>query len=63
MTIKQANGFVEKLGMCDTTTCAYKIINYEKDSVETEIIQYFIMHGLVLCIKVNIYVAHMLYVC
>ena len=47
--------------MSDTTACVYKFIYNEKDSVDTNIIQYFIMHGLVLCIKVDSYVAHMLY--
>ena len=33
----------------------------KKESVDTKIIQYFVMHGLGLCIKVDIYVAHMFY--
>ena len=47
--------------MCDPTTCVYQFIYDEKDSVDTEIIQYFIIHGLGLCIKVDFYVAHMFY--
>ena len=47
--------------MGDTTTCVYQLIYDEKYSVDTKIIQYFIMHGLGLCIKVNSYVAHMFY--
>ena len=47
--------------MGDTTTCVYQLVNNEKDSVDTEIIQCFVMHGLGLCIKVDSYVAHMFY--
>ena len=49
--------------MGDPITCVYKFIYYERDSVDTKIIKYFIMHGLGLCIKVDIYVVHMLYAC
>ena len=47
--------------MGDPTTFVYQFICNENDSYDTNIIQYFIMHGLVLCIKVDNYVAHMLY--
>ena len=47
--------------MGDPTTRVYQFIYDEKESVDTEIIKYFIMHGLGLCIKVNSYVAHMIY--
>ena len=47
--------------MGDTTTCVYQFIYYENDSFDTNIIQYFIIHGLVSCIKVDSYVAHMFY--
>ena len=47
--------------MDDPTKCVYQIIYDENDNDETKIIQYFIMHGLVLCIKVYSYGAHMLY--
>ena len=33
----------------------------EKDINDTKIIQYFIMHGLGLCIKLNSFLAHMFY--
>ena len=33
----------------------------ENDNDDTKIIQYFIMHGMRLCIKVDSYVAHMFY--
>ena len=47
--------------MGDPTTCVYQFIYDENDSVDTRIIQCFIMHGLGLCNKVDSYVAHMLY--
>ena len=40
-----------KIGMGDPTTCLYKFIYDENDSVDTNMIQYFIMHLLVLRIK------------
>ena len=55
--IKYANKFVQKLGMGDPTTCVYQLILYENDSVETNIIQYFIMHELGLWIKIDSYVS------
>ena len=61
MKIKYSNKFVQKLGMGDPTTCVYQIIYDEKDSVDTKIIKYFIMHVLGLCIEVDSYVAHILY--
>ena len=45
--------------MVDPTKCVYQFIYDENGSGETNIIQYFIMNGLGLCIKVDIYVAHM----
>ena len=59
--IQYANVFIQQLGMGDTTTFVYQFIYNEKYSLDTEIIQYFIMHGKGLCIKVDSYVAHMLY--
>ena len=49
------------MGLGDTTTCVYLLIFDENDSNDTKIIQYFIMHGLRLCIKVNSFVVHMFY--
>ena len=63
MKIKYANESVQKLGMGDPITCVYQFIYNEKDSVDTKIIQYFIMHGLGLFIKMDSYVAHMFYSC
>ena len=61
MKLQYANEIIEKSGMGDTTTCVYKLICGEKDSFDTKIIQYFIMNGLVLCAKIDSYVAHMFY--
>ena len=61
MKLQYANEFIEKLGMGDTTTCVYQFIYDGKYSVDTNIIQYFIMHGLGLCIKVDSYVEHTFY--
>ena len=47
--------------MGDHTTCVYQFIYDEKDKHDTHITQYFIMHGLGLCIKVDSYVAHFFY--
>ena len=46
----------------DTTTFFYQFIFGENDSNDTKIIQCFIMYVLVLCIKLNSFVEHMLYV-
>ena len=47
--------------MGDPTTFVYQFIYDEKDKDDTQIMQYFIMHVLRLCIKVDSYVAHMFY--
>ena len=57
--IKYANEFVQKLDMGYPTACANQFIQDKNDRIDTKIMQYFIMHGLVLCIKVDSYVAHM----
>ena len=61
MKIQYANNFVHKLWMSDPTTCVYQIIYYEKDKNDTRVTQNVMMHGLVLCIKVDSYVAHFFY--
>ena len=61
MKLQYENKFVQKLGIGDLTTCAYQFIYDEKDSEDTHITKYFIMHELGLCIKVDSYVAHMFY--
>ena len=61
MKIKYANESIQKLGMGDPATYAYQFIYDGEDSDNTEIIQYFIMHGLELCIKVDSYVEYLLY--
>ena len=47
--------------MGDYTICVYQFIYNEGGSFDTEIIRYFIMYGLGFFIKVDSYVAHMLY--
>ena len=42
--------------------CVYQFIYDKNDSHDTKIIKYFIIHGLGLCINVDSYVAHLLYV-
>ena len=61
MKIRYANNFVYKLGMVDPTTCVYQFIYDEKDENYTQITQYFIMHVLGLCIKVDSYVVNLFY--
>ena len=49
------------MGLGDPTTCIYKFIYDENDSNNTKILQYFIMHGLGLCIDLNSFVSCILY--
>ena len=61
MKIKYANELIQNTGLVDPTTCVYQFIFHEDDSNETNMIPYFIMHGLVLCIKLNSFVSYMFY--
>ena len=61
MKIQYTNKFSQKMGIGDPKTCVYQFIYDESYSDDTKIIQYFIMNVLGLCIKVDIYVAHMFY--
>ena len=45
----------------DTTTYVYQFIFDKDDNNDKNIIKYFVMHGLGLCIRLNTYVAHMFY--
>ena len=47
--------------MVDPTTVVYQLIYDENENNDTEITQYFIMHGLGLCINVDSYVSHLFY--
>ena len=47
----------------DTNACVYWFTFDKEDSKDTQIIQYFVMHGLVLCIKLKSYAAHIFYTC
>ena len=49
------------MGFIYPRNCVYKFIFNENYSNDTNIIQYFIMHGLILCIRLNIFVAHIIY--
>ena len=49
------------MGLGDTTTRVYQFIFYKDGRNGTNIIQHFFMHGIGLCIKLNIYVEHMFY--
>ena len=61
MKIQYENNFVQQLGMGDPTACVHQFIYDEKDKYDTQITQYFVLHGFRLCIKIDSYVAHMFY--
>ena len=63
MKIQYAKKYVQKLGLVYSTTRVYQFIYDKNDIDDTKRIQYFIMHGMVLCIKVDSYVVNMLYSC
>ena len=63
MRILHANTFVQNWGMGDPTTCFHQLLYNGNDNDGKEIIQYFIMHELGLCIKVDSYLAHIFYAC
>ena len=47
--------------MSDPTTWVYQFIFYKYESKETNIIHYFVIHWLGLCIKLNSSIANILY--
>ena len=49
------------MGLVYPRTCVYKFIFNENYSNDINIIQYFIIHGLGLCIKLNSFVENMFY--
>ena len=61
MKIQHKNEFILNMILGDPTTCVCQLI-FDDDSNDTKIIQYFIMHGLVLCIKFDGFMAHIFYV-
>ena len=63
MIIQFSNEFVQNLGIGDSTTYGYIFIHDENDNYDTKTIQYFVTHGLGLCIRVDSYVEHMCYAC
>ena len=48
METQYANESVQNFRMGDLTTCVYQFICDENENGDTKIIQYFIIHGLVL---------------
>ena len=61
MKIQDSNESVLNMGLGDPTSCVYQLITDESDSNEAKIIQYFTMHGLQLCIKLDSFVSHMFF--
>ena len=61
MKIQYANELIQNMGLSDPTTCVYEFIFDENYSDDTKSIQYFIMNGLGLCIKLNSFLEHMFY--
>ena len=49
------------MGLGDPTRCVYRFIFDPDDSYDKKIIEYFLMHGILLCIKLNSYMAYMFY--
>ena len=56
-----ANEFIHNMELGDPTICVYKFIFNEYYSNNPKIIQYLVMHRLVLCIKLKSCVEHMFY--
>ena len=52
---------MKNLGIGDPAICVYQFIYNIDDNNDTKILQYFIIHGLGLCIKVEKYVAQIFY--
>ena len=61
MKIQYANESIINMILGDPTTCVYKLVYDENYSNDINVLQYFNMHGLVLYIKIDSFVAHMLY--
>ena len=61
MKIQYENELVIKLGIGYPKTFVCQFIYHENDNDDTKIIQKFIMHGMGLCIKLDSFMAHMLY--
>ena len=48
-----ANEFIRNMGLGDPKTCVYHFIFDKYDNNDTNIILYFVMHRLELCINLN----------
>ena len=59
INIQYANAFILNMGLGYPTTCVHQFSYDKHDSNDTNIIQYFNMYGLGLCIKLDSFVAHM----
>ena len=56
--LRYANEIIHNMGLGDPTTCVYQFTFDREDSDGTHIPQYFVMHVLLLCIKLSSYFAH-----
>ena len=62
MKKQHTDEFIVNMALNYPKKCVYQFILDENHINDTNIIQYFIMHGLGLCIKLDSFVAHMFYV-
>ena len=62
MKVQYANELIQNMGLGDPITGVHRFILDENEINDTKIIQFFIMHGLGLYIKLKSFVAHVLYV-
>ena len=60
--MEYADEFIQHMGLGDPTLSVYHYIFDKEDSNDTKIIQYFVINGLWLCIKLDGFVSHMFYV-
>ena len=56
-----SNEFIHNMGFGDPTTCVYQYILDKDYSNNAKFLQYFVMHGLILYIRLNSYVEHVFY--
>ena len=61
MKIKYTNEIILNMELGDTTTYVYQTCFCENYNNGTKMIQYFIIFGLGLCIKLDSFVSHMFY--
>ena len=56
-----AESFVKTIGLGVPTTCVYQFVGTKDMVKKCNVIQYFVMHGIGLCIQLKSHVAHMFY--